>query len=160
MLGVVKALNSGDTFVGVRNEGVTHNGRSVAVGRGVIAERSMVAVQSTIRGLDSRIMDALSGMAALRNLGSTALHMALVASGAFAAAVAWECRLWDVAAGWLLIDEAGGVCTDWGGGSLVPFAEEAYAGNEVPFVAAGPESHERFLARIARVRDVPPGGQA
>jgi myo-inositol-1(or 4)-monophosphatase len=160
VMGIVKSLNSGDTFVGVRHQGVTHDGRPVSVGRGVIAERSMVAVQSTIRGLDSRIVDALSGTAALRNLGSTALHMALVASGAFAGAVAWECRLWDVAAGWLLIDEAGGQCTDWSGGSLVPFAERAYAGSEVPFVAAGPESHERFRTRIARVRDVPPPGQA
>lgn len=160
VVGLVRALPSGDSFVALRGGGVTHNGREVSVGREGVGERSLVAVQSTIHGPDGRIVIGLAGTAALRNLGSTALHMALVASGAFAAAVAWECRLWDVAAGWLLIDEAGGVCTDWNGRPLVPFAGAAYAGGEVPFVAAGPQSHGQFLSRIERVRGLTAHGQA
>ncbi len=160
VVGLVRALPSGDTFLAVRGGGVTHNGREVSVGRAALGERSLVAVQSTIRGPDGWIVIGLAGTAALRNLGSTALHMALVASGAFAAAVAWECRLWDVAAGWLLIDEGGGVCTDWNGRPLVPFGRAGYGGAEVPFVAAGPESHGQFLSRIERVRDLTPRGRA
>ncbi len=156
VVGIVKALPGGDTFLARRGAGVTHNGREVSAARATIGERSLVGVQSTIHGPDGRIVLGLAGTAALRNLGSTALHMALVASGAFAAAAAWECRLWDVAAGWLLIEEGGGLCTDWSGRPLVPFAEAAYGGAEVPFVAAGPQSHGPLLSRIQRVRETPP----
>jgi fructose-1,6-bisphosphatase/inositol monophosphatase family enzyme len=156
VVGLVRSLTTGDTYVATKGGGARHNGQPLAIGTGALTPRSMVAVQSTIRGNDSRIVDALAGAAALRNLGSTALHMALVAAGAFVGAVAYECKLWDVAAGWLLVDEAGGVCTDWVGDPLVPFAAGAYAGQDVPFVAAGREAHQAFLTLLAGVRDLPP----
>lgn len=157
-VGVVRSLTTGDTYVATRGGGAWHNGQPLAMGSGAFGPRSMVAVQSTIHGNDSRIVDALAGTAALRNLGSTALHMALAAAGAFVGAVASECKLWDVAAGWLLVDEAGGVCTDWAGRPIVPFGAHAYAGQDVPFVAASRTAHPVFLARLAGVRDVPPSG--
>jgi myo-inositol-1(or 4)-monophosphatase len=158
VVGVVRSLTTGDSYVATRGGGARHNDRPLSIGTGSLGPRSMVAVQSTIRGNDSRIVDALAGTAALRNLGSTALHMALVAAGAFVGAVAYECKLWDVAAGSLLVQEAGGVCTDWVGQPVVPFGAHAYEGRDVPFVAAGLEAHQAFLTRLAGVRDLPPSG--
>jgi len=52
---------------------------------------------------------------AIRRAGSAALDLAYVAAGRFDGY--WELKLnpWDIAAGWLLVEEAGGVVTDMGG---------------------------------------------
>lgn len=55
-----------------------------------------------------------------RALGSSAAHLAQVASGAAGAAVVAEWELWDVGAGVLLVEEAGRVITDLDGAPLDP----------------------------------------
>ena len=52
---------------------------------------------------------------AIRRAGSAALDLAYVAAGRFDGF--WELKLnpWDIAAGWLLVEEAGGLVTDIGG---------------------------------------------
>jgi myo-inositol-1(or 4)-monophosphatase len=52
---------------------------------------------------------------AIRRAGSAALDLAYVAAGRFDGF--WELKLnpWDIAAGWLLVKEAGGLVTDIGG---------------------------------------------
>jgi myo-inositol-1(or 4)-monophosphatase len=49
---------------------------------------------------------------AVRRAGSASLDLAYVAAGRFDGF--WELKLmpWDMAAGWLLVEEAGGVVTD------------------------------------------------
>ena len=52
---------------------------------------------------------------AIRRAGSASLDLAYVAAGRFDGF--WELKLnpWDIAAGWLLVEEAGGLVTDIGG---------------------------------------------
>ena len=45
----------------------------------------------------------------MRSLGSAALDMALVASGSADVYYEWSIHCWDMAAGKLLVEEAGGV---------------------------------------------------
>ena len=52
---------------------------------------------------------------AIRRMGSAALNLAYVACGRFDAAWAADTKAWDVAAGFLLIQEAGGIVTDLDG---------------------------------------------
>jgi myo-inositol-1(or 4)-monophosphatase len=52
----------------------------------------------------------------LRRPGAAALDLAWVAAGVFEGFFELGLAPWDVAAGALLIDEAGGVVTDWEGG--------------------------------------------
>jgi myo-inositol-1(or 4)-monophosphatase len=82
----------------------------------------------------------------LRNVGATAIHLALVAAGAIDAAFSHECKLWDVAAGALLVTEAGGRFTDLRGESYFPLtAERISLLTETPFLAAGPNLHRHLL---------------
>lgn len=53
---------------------------------------------------------------AVRRTGSAALNLAYIASGRFDAFWARETKAWDVAAGILLIQEAGGIITNFVGG--------------------------------------------
>ena len=60
---------------------------------------------------------ALSRFGDLRRPGAAALDLAWVAAGVFDGFFELALSPWDVAAGGLLIEEAGGVVTDWEGGA-------------------------------------------
>ncbi|MEO0211025.1 MAG: inositol monophosphatase family protein [candidate division WOR-3 bacterium] len=83
--------------------------------------------------------DALS----VRRLGAAALDLAHVASGIYDGF--WEFQLypWDVAAGYLLVKEAGGLMTDFDG------REEFLSSSSV--LAANPWIHEQMLEAIREV---------
>ena len=79
----------------------------------------------------SRIFDAVGPqVAGTRRFGSAALDLAWVAAGRFDGY--WEADLqpWDVAAGILLVREAGGFVTDFRGGDRIIDRAEILAGND------------------------------
>jgi len=84
----------------------------------------------------------------LRNFGSIALHLAWVACGFTDAAYALECKLWDLAAGVLMIEEAGGVATDHTGKSLWPLEVGDYEGQDMPILVGAPSVHGPLLASL------------
>ena len=53
----------------------------------------------------------------LRILGSAVLALAYVAAGRIDAFFHLQLQPWDLAAGWLLVEEAGSVITTWEGGA-------------------------------------------
>jgi len=126
----------GERRLGVRNEG---SGRDTLLA--VPSGRSRPLPRAVVRWLDKLV---------LRNIGSTALHLALVAAGALDAAFSHECGVWDVAAGWLLVCEAGGVVTDLAGQPLFPRNLADRAGDDVQFLAAGPRLHAELLGALSQ----------
>jgi myo-inositol-1(or 4)-monophosphatase len=66
---------------------------------------------------------------ALRRLGSAAIDLAYVAAGRFDGFYEHELNAWDVAAGALLIEEAGGTVTDFAGGRNFLFDRTILATN-------------------------------
>jgi myo-inositol-1(or 4)-monophosphatase len=80
----------------------------------------------------------------VRELGSAALTLAAVAAGRLDGY--WELVLgpWDVAAGWLLVEEAGGRVTDLSGGPLDLAAPRVVASNG--------RIHDEMLSVLATVR--------
>ncbi len=90
----------------------------------------------------SRIFGAVAPeVAGIRRFGSAALDLAWVAAGRYDAF--WESGLkpWDVAAGWLLVKEAGGFVTDFRG------ADRAVEKGEV--LAANGDLHSRLHKLVA-----------
>lgn len=89
----------------------------------------------------------------IRALGSTAVHMAQVASGAGAACVIGRWSPWDVACGIVLVEEAGRVITDLASRPVVPDMAIPPIGTEraprAPFLAGDPTAvaHVAALAR-------------
>lgn len=80
---------------------------------------------------------------AIRRTGSAALNLAYVAAGRFDAAWAFATYPWDIAAGVLLIREAGGVVSSTDGSTL-----DVNRGRFV--VAATPVLHEAVIAQVTR----------
>jgi len=66
---------------------------------------------------------------ALRRTGSTALNLAYVAAGRFDGYWAFDNYAWDVAAGIVLVQEAGGVVTRADGSPVDPFKPDIVAAN-------------------------------
>ncbi len=73
-----------------------------------------------------------------RCFGATALHLAWVAAGDIDAALCDNARLWDIAAGLVLLEAAGCPVTAADGSSLVPLDTAGYRGEELPLVTAIP----------------------
>jgi myo-inositol-1(or 4)-monophosphatase len=77
----------------------------------------------------------------VRRAGAAALDLAWVAAGVFDGYFELNLSEWDVAAGALLVEEAGGVITDWEGGP------EYLSGN---VIAGSPATHEVLLQAVRR----------
>jgi len=75
-----------------------------------------------------------------RNMGSAALHLAYLAAGKFDVVFGNNLKIWDKAAGVLLIKEAGGFISDLEGGK--EFLKD------VPIVAANPALHNEILKMV------------
>lgn len=75
-----------------------------------------------------------------RVMGSTALDIALVAEGVAAASVAVEPKVWDVAAGVLLVREAGGAVVTIGREPLLPLAGGREQEGRSAITATGPDA--------------------
>ena len=71
-----------------------------------------------------------------RMLGSAALNFALVAAGAVRMSMEQTARVWDVAAGWLLVEEAGGMVGRLDGQSMWPLPPGEYRDRKINTLAA------------------------
>lgn len=76
----------------------------------------------------------------MRRMGSAALDLCYTACGRFGAYYEGSLNPWDVAAGILIVQEAGGIVTDFSGG------QDYQSGVEI--VAAAPHLHPEVLAPI------------
>jgi myo-inositol-1(or 4)-monophosphatase len=86
----------------------------------------------------------LPGTAGVRRAGSAALDLAYVAAGRLDGFWEYGLNVWDMAAGALLVQEAGGLVGDPRGGA------DALASGDV--VAAGPKLFKAMVQRLAQAR--------
>lgn len=109
------------TFTAARGEGAERGGRRLAV---AVAEpeAAVVATGFPFRHKHRlpeyrRVFDpALERFEDLRRPGAASLDLAWVAEGVFDGFFELGLSPWDVAAGALLVEEAGGTVSDWSGG--------------------------------------------
>jgi myo-inositol-1(or 4)-monophosphatase len=73
----------------------------------------------------------MKGTHGLRRMGSAAVDLVYTACGRFEGFFEYNLQPWDVAAGALIVQEAGGLVTDFKGGSDFLFGRQIIAGNQV-----------------------------
>lgn len=134
-VGVVYDPLLDELYHAVRGEGAFLNGRTLRVSGETALERSLLATgfaydrrQSEVDNLD-HFGAFLKSARALRRDGSAALDLCYVAAGRLDGY--WELKLqpWDVAAGALLVAEAGGRVSDRAGGGGFASGREVVASN-------------------------------
>ena len=134
-LGVVFDPNLDELYVAERGCGTTLNDRRLAVSSTATLDASLLATgfpYDIRETADNNLREyaAFSVRArAVRRMGSAVLYLAWLAAGRLDGY--WELRLgpWDVAAGSLMITEAGGQVTDLAGGALDLDAPAVVASN-------------------------------
>ncbi len=126
-----------ELFLASRGGGATLNGERIRVSRTDDLERAMLCTGfpydvHEAADLPLRLFGAyLRRSRAIRRFGSAALDLAYVACGRFDGF--WEMKLkpWDVAAGILLVREAGGDVADFDGGDRMLHGGAICAGNPI-----------------------------
>jgi len=152
---VVHAPALEQTFTAVRDEGARLNGGTISVSRTTALEEAILATgfaydrdRQPDNNLDNWCRFVLES-AGVRRMGSAAIDLAFTACGRFDGF--WELHLkpWDVAAGSLLVREAGGRVSDF---------HEHEAVDEVLFsghiVASNGPLHPEIVRRLAPLRDL------
>jgi myo-inositol-1(or 4)-monophosphatase len=143
--GVVHNPVSGDTWTAVRGAGARKNGRPISVsGVSSLKDSLLVTGWPYERGTRSRVFSEMDRMysaaQALRAFGCASLQFCLVAEGALDGYWEGDLKPWDMAAGALIVTEAGGRVTSLPGGSF-----DLHAGR---VAVTNGRIHEELLAAL------------
>lgn len=132
--GSVYAPALDDLYIAIKGLGATKNGKAISVSPEKSLDDSMIAtgfaclrsylVENNLKRF-CRIAEATTGQ---RRFGSAAMDLCLVADGQVDAFWEQELNLYDVAAGALIVKEAGGTVTDFKGNEGV-FPKQILATN-------------------------------
>ncbi|HKA93686.1 MAG TPA: inositol monophosphatase family protein [Acidimicrobiia bacterium] len=145
LVGVVHAPLLGTTYTATAGEGARCNGDAITVASRPV-ESAICATGFPFRAKSERLDEylpvfeaALRRFEDMRRAGSASLDLAWTAAGVFDGYFEQALGPWDVAAGALLVREAGGVVTDWAGD------ERAWL-KSGDILAAPPAVHAELLA--------------
>jgi myo-inositol-1(or 4)-monophosphatase len=135
VVGVIYDPNTGELFSSSRAGGAFLNGKEIHVSSVNALSRSLLATGFPYDDFarEHLYFDLLKSLThktrGIRRLGSAALDMAWTACGRLEGFYEYGLNPWDVAAGTLLIREAGGISTNFKGGDDPIFGEDLICSN-------------------------------
>jgi len=132
-------------FTAVKNGQAQFNSTRITVSEEQISKLSSFSVDSHFGDEIPKGICEMMLRTRFRNFGTTALQLAYVATGGFVGTVALTPRLWDLAAGILLVETAGGIVTDLAGNKIFPIDLDSYNGERFKILAANKKVHGEIL---------------
>ncbi|MFN4235480.1 MAG: inositol monophosphatase family protein [Bacteroidia bacterium] len=135
VIGVIYEINLDECFYAWKNGGAFLNGTKINVTTTKNLSDTLLATgfpyydyerMQPYLNLLAELMEKTRG---IRRLGSAATDLAYVACGRFDAFYEYSLHAWDVAAGALIVQEAGGKVSDFKGGNDYIFGKEINASN-------------------------------
>lgn len=135
-------------YAAAAGRGATANGAPLDCGASAAAERGgqrIVGIPSAWRAERGRFVQEILSRAVVRSLGSATHHLVYIASGGIDATFMNNCKLWDIAAGALIVEEAGGIVTDPAGRPHFPVDTANFEAREMPTLAGTPVAHAELL---------------
>lgn len=148
--GVIYDPSREELFAAERGAGATLNGEKIRVSEIADLEKALLVTgfPYDVRERMSFYMPAWQAFLAqaqgVRRLGSAAIDLAYVACGRLDGFWEWGLNPWDCAAGWLLIEEAGGKLTKTNGSAFEMTKPDMLATNSL--------LHEQMIAVLNEVR--------
>jgi len=146
--GVIFEINQHECFYAWQNGGAYLNGHKIEVSKTNLLKESLVATGfpytdfSRIDAYNEVFLYLMKNSHGIRRLGSAAVDLAYVACGRFDTFYEYGLHSWDVAAGALIVEEAGGIVTDFNGG------RKFLAEREI--IASNPNIHNEFLELVRK----------
>ena len=135
-------------FIAEKDKGAYLNGKKITVNNFENPSDALLAAAFPIRDFDhleqyfNLQYNLIQQVHDIRRLGSAAMDLCYVACGRFDAYCELGLKIWDIAAGALILTEAGGEITDWRGGKS--FWETG------SFVATNTKLHKWMLGEIEK----------
>ncbi|XP_014674667.1 PREDICTED: inositol monophosphatase 1-like [Priapulus caudatus] len=137
-LGIIHDVYNNKTYIGRRGKGAYYDGERLQVTPVQDLKEAMI-ISELGSSRDVAHMDKVfrnlrnvgSGCRGMRCLGSAALNMCLVAKGISHSYYEYGIHCWDIAAGALIVREAGGVVLDPNGGPLNLMSRRVLCGSDV-----------------------------
>ena len=135
IMGAVYNPNMNEFFVAEKGEGATLNDKKIHV-----SDKTEVIKSCLVTGFPYTYLDEPNGPLqifetfirqgiAIRRLGSAAIDLCWVAAGRFDGFYEHKLHAWDSAAGFLMVEEAGGKVTDFEGNYYSPYQPHLLATN-------------------------------
>ncbi len=149
ILGVTLDIVKNELFTAEKGRGAFLNEKPIRVSEGTTLKDSLITTGFPFRRKElidaylNLFKNVFNKVSDLRRAGSAALDLAYLACGRCEGFFEIGLSPWDIAAGAILIKEAGGVITDFGGGP-----DYLLAGN---IVAGTPAIHKEILAEVKSV---------
>lgn len=147
LLGVVYEVNRDELFSAWHSGGAWLNGKKITVspanslGDALIGTGFPYYMFENTDAYMNILKAFMKGTHGLRRIGSAAVDLCYVACGRFEGFFEFNLQPWDVAAGIVIVREAGGTVTDFDGKNAKPLGAE--------IVAAGPV-HEEMVKLIGK----------
>ena len=135
ILGVIYEPNTDECFSALKGKGAQLNGKKIKVSDQKVLLQSLLATGFPYDDFEreASYFDILQTFThksrGLRRLGTAALDLAYVACGRFDGFYEYGLNPWDVAAGAIIVKEAGGNVSDFKGENHFLFGEEIIADN-------------------------------
>jgi myo-inositol-1(or 4)-monophosphatase len=148
LLGVVHEITHSESFYAWKGGGAWCNGKKIHVSLATAISASLIAVgfPYSLQGKNEQYFSIIKSFTekshGLRRLGSAAVDLAYVACGRFEAYFEFNLKIWDIAAGILIVREAGGKVSDFKGRSNALYGSEILATGQI---------HEEMLSVIGPV---------
>ncbi len=139
ILGVVYEVNRDECFSASRSGGAFLNGKSIRVSERPSLSESLIATGFPIYNFSylDKYLEVLKALMqntqGLRRIGSAASDLCYLACGRVDAFFEYNLNPWDVAAGGLIVKEAGGTVHDFKQGNNWLFGKEICAANPLLF---------------------------
>jgi len=134
-LGVVYEVNRDECFYATKNGGSFLNNEPIKVSARAGLNESLIATGFPIYNFD-RMEQYLSALQAfmrsthgIRRIGAASADLCYLACGRVDAFFEYNLKPWDVAAGGLIVKEAGGIMTDFSGGNNWIYGQETLGSN-------------------------------
>ncbi|NBB85868.1 MAG: inositol monophosphatase [Bacteroidetes bacterium] len=152
VVGVVLEVTNDDLFTAVQGGGAYQNGRPIHVTDNATLERALIATGFPYTVFD--YMDTytdvlqrfLKDSRGLRRHGAASVDLVRVANGTFDGFYETGLSPWDVAAGMVVVTEAGGQVTDFSNDANALFGSQMIASNGA--------IHDAILDRVQPLRDI------
>lgn len=135
IVGVIYDPNLDELFTAEKGRGAYLNGKRIAVSKTSSLRQSLLVtgfpynIAENPNHAIERFVNFLVQAQAVRRMGSAAIDLAYVAAARYDGF--WEVALnpWDMAAGALMVQEAGGTLSDFAGGAFSIYQKEIVASN-------------------------------
>jgi myo-inositol-1(or 4)-monophosphatase len=151
IIGVVYEINHGECFYAWKGGGCFLDGGKISVSAAPSLHDSLMATgfpyydYSLLEKYMELFTWCLRNTHGVRRIGSAAVDLAYVACGRFEGFFEYSLSPWDVAAGSLLVTEAGGQVTDFKGNDNYIFGRQILATNDHIYPELAAKVREVFL---------------